>query len=110
MDDTSTNAHLDELLFEYVGLKAQVRALQHEMEAIYPDVLEAMKSLSDSREVGGAVVSVQLRNIYKYSDQVSRITDELKARKKQEVDTGIAEIESVKETVFVRFKKAESQT
>jgi hypothetical protein len=33
----------------------------------------------------------------------------LKKRKKEEVDTGVAELESVKEEVFVRFKIAESQ-
>jgi len=77
------------------------------MEAMYPDVLEAMKSLTDKQDVGGAVLSVQSRNIYKYSDRVDSMVDELKARKKQEVDTGVAEIESIKETVFVRFKKTE---
>jgi len=109
MDDASGRKSVDELLFEYVGLKARVRALQHEMEAMHPDVLKAMKLSDNKHEVGGAVVSVQSRNIYKYSVQVGRITDELKARKKQEVDAGIAEIESVKETVFVRFKNAASQ-
>ncbi len=106
--------NVEELLFEYVGLKAQVRALQHEMAAIYPDVLEALKSSDSKREVGGAIVSVQSRKTYKYSDQIDLIAEEikerkevLKERKKEEVETGVAEIESVKESVFVRFKKAE---
>lgn len=115
MDEVSSDKNIDELLFEYVGLKAQVRALQHEMAAIYPDVLAALRSANSKREVGGAIVSVQSRKTYRYSDQVNRIAEELKQRKetlnkrkKEEVDTGIAEIESVTESVFVRFKKAES--
>ena len=115
MDEASAEKNIDELLLEYVGLKAQVRALQHEMAAIYPDVLAALRSTDSKREVGGAIVSVHSRKTYKYSDQVNWISDEikerkeaLKQRKKEEVDTGIAEVESVTESVFVRFKKAES--
>ena len=115
MNEESTTRIDDELLFEYVGLKAQLRALQHQIAAIYPDVLEAIQSSPEKREVGGAVGSLQSRTTDKYSDQVNWIAEErrerkeaLKARKKEEVETGIAEIESVKETVFVRFKKAES--
>ena len=115
MDELSADNNVGELIFQYVGLKAQVRALQHEMAAIYPDVLEALRSTDSKREVGGAIVSVQSRKTYKYSDQVNWISDEikerkeaLKQRKKEVVDTGIAEIETVMESVFVRFKKAES--
>ena len=116
MDEVTADMSIDDLLFEYVGLKAQVRALQHEMAAIYPDVLEALRSTNSRREVGGAIVSIRSRKTYKYSDQVNWIADEikerkeaLKKRKKEEVDTGVAEIESVKEALFVRFKIAKSQ-
>ena len=111
MDSELKCKDVDELLFEYVGLKAQVRALQHEMAAIYPDVLEALKTSEKKHDVGGAIVSFRSRITYKYSAQVNWIAEEirerkeaLKERKKKEVDSGVAEIDSVKDIVFVKFK------
>ena len=112
--DTKTDVmSVEDLLLEYVGLKAQVRALQHQIKAIHPDVLEALKDSAKKHEVGGAIVSVRQRKIYKYSDQVNWITEEiyerkqaLKDRKQDEIDKGIAEVESIKESVYVHFTKA----
>jgi hypothetical protein len=112
MDSELEAKKIGDVVFEYVGLKAQVRALQHEMAVIYPDVLRELKSSDVKREVGGAIVSIRKRETYKYSDQVSWIEEEikerkeaLKIRKKKEVESGVAEIDSVKESVFVIFKK-----
>ena len=43
MNEAESGSNTEELLFQYVGLKAQVRALEHEMKALYPEVLRAMK-------------------------------------------------------------------
>ena len=110
MNDEPTNQSTDELLFQYVGLKAQVRALQHEMKDIYPQVLAAMKMSEEKRDIGGAVLSYQSRKNYRYSDQIQKISDELKTRKKNEIETGVAEVESITESVVVRFKKAEIES
>jgi len=110
MEGPNEQKDIDELLFDYVGLKAQVRALQHEMRSIYPTILEAMKDVSDKREVGGAIVSYQTRKKYRFSDKIQTLTEELKVRKKHEIETGIAEVESESGTVFVRFKKAEDKS
>lgn len=107
MNESNDQTDLDNLLFHYVGLKAQIRALQHEMQSIYPSILEAMEDSDEKREIGGAVVSYRKRKKYKFSDTILRLTDELKVRKKHEIDVGIAEVESETGAVYVRFKKAE---
>ena len=104
VDDSAPSSGTEELLFQYVGLKAQVRALQHEMKALYPDVIRVMKESEDKREVGGALVSYQTRNRYKFSQQIQTLSEELKVRKKHEIESGVAEVESVTESVVVKFK------
>ena len=107
MDNSSEKTNIDELLFHFVGLKAQVRALQHEMGSIYPTVVEVMKDLDEKREIGGAVVSCQTRKTYKSSENIRTLTEEIKMQKKHEIESGVAEVESVTDSVIVRFKKTE---
>ena len=109
MDEQSESKGLDELLFHYVGLKAQIRALQHEMRGIYPTILEQMQGSEEKREVGGAIVSYRTRKKYKFSETIRILREELKLLKRHEIDNGIAEVESETGMIFVRFKRNEEQ-
>ena len=62
MDDVPADNNVEELILQCVGLKAQVRALQHELAGIYPEFLDVLRSIYRRGEVGGAIVSVQSRN------------------------------------------------
>ncbi len=89
------------LLEEYASVQAEIDALELKKSQLRPFIMEKMISDGvDKIEFALGKFSVTPLKRWKYSDKVTEMTEELKARKAKEESTGEA---SYDETPSLRF-------
>ena len=89
------------LFTEYAELKMQIAELEAKCDALKPELL--MQIPEDAKiDAGVGVFSLSSRKTWRYSQETTDLEKEVKERKKEEEQTGVAE--SVDGEMFVVFK------
>lgn len=91
-------------LERYVELKQQIGKLEDELDLIKDKVLAEVEDAGGKVEGDAFTLKTQKRPRYKFSDEYEAKNKELKALKKDEIDSGTATIEGYSEFVTVKMK------
>lgn len=95
----------DDSLFEkYVALKDEISKLEEELALIKDKVFQAVDDAGGKFEHQKFVLKTQKRPKYKFSDEYEAKNKELKALKKDEIDSGVATIDGYSEFVTLKAK------
>lgn len=96
-------SEMDEQLFRrYSELKRQIAALDDELRTLQPRILVQLKPLQNARlNTAFGQFTVLRKANWTYSEAVSRLEEQVKARQKQEKADGTAKADY---TEYVQFK------
>lgn len=97
----------DLLIDRYVALKSQLQAIQKELKELKPRVVAAISEAGGVVEENLGTVKVAKRPKWKYSDDVARLQEELKEKKKREREAGVAEVSD--ETAYLLVQRGGGQ-
>lgn len=80
-------------LERFLELKAEIKRLEEELAALQPLILAALYDEPEQRTTfHGFELTIGTRRTWVYSEAVEKLEDELKALKKHEEQTGLAEV------------------
>lgn len=102
MSDTSHLPDYSPALAEYLSLRDQIASLSEQLEALKPEVVQAVMTLGGKVRLGRYELSVRNRVSYNYSDYVAAAEAHLSAMKQIEQEKGVAVIKRYTEFPFVR--------
>lgn len=88
----------------YVQLKQEISKLEDELDLIKEKVFQAVDDAGGKVEDDAFVLKTQKRPKYKFSDEYEAKNKELKALKKDEIESGAATIDGYSEFVTVKMK------
>ena len=91
-------------LQRYVELKQEISKLEDELDIIKEKVFATVDEAGGKFEDDGFVLKTQKRPRYKFSDEYEAKNKELKALKKDEIESGAAVIDGYSEFVTVKLK------
>lgn len=90
-----------EAFIEYAELKMEIAELEAKCDALKPELLEQIPS--DSKiDMEYGTFTLSSRKVWRYSDETTELEEEVKAKKKQEEQLGIAE--AIAGSSFIVFK------
>ncbi len=96
------------MLDRYLEIKAQISALEEELEALKAPLLYALMDEPEDRvQHRGFDVVITRRKSYTYSDDVQNLETHLKEVKAHERSTGIAEVTKQQAILVVRPARME---
>ena len=91
----------DALFCRYAELKKQMTALEREIESLQPQVYEELKQLPDPKlKTQYGSFSITRRATWTYSEEIQRIDEDLKAKRKGEQENGTAKAEYTESVTF----------
>lgn len=91
-------------LKRYVEIKQEIGKLEDELDLIKEKVFSAVDNAGGEIKDDAYVLKTQKRPKYKFSDEYEAKNKELKALKKDEIDSGVATIDGYSEFVTVKIK------
>lgn len=95
----------DQDMFQrYVTLKQEISKLEDELDLIKEKVFQGVDEAGGKFDGDSYVLKTQKRPKYKFSDEYEAKNKELKALKKDEIDSGAATIEGYSEYVTMKMK------
>jgi len=81
---------MKELLERYAALKLAIKEAEEEVKVLQPQIKELIQP-DEKYDVGTAVIELSKgKNSWKYSEETTIVDTELKAKKKEEEQMGIA--------------------
>ena len=81
---------MKELLTQYAEIKAAIKELEDQAEAIKPQIIEQLE-VGTKYDIGTAVIELARgRAAWKYSEDTKQMELSLKERQKEEQQTGVA--------------------
>lgn len=90
-----------ELFAKYAEIKTKIKKLEEEAKMMVPTIMEMVDSTEEGRiEADFGKFSLTTTKTYSYSSAVTKLEDELKIKKKEEIATGEA---TFTESRSVRF-------
>ena len=89
----------------YAWLKQQIATLEQELEAIKDEVFNVIDAGGGELAAETYTIKTSKRPKYKFSEAYEQKNSELKAMRKDEIDSGVATVDSYSEFVTIRFKK-----
>ena len=92
-----------ETLRRYAELKQQISKLEEELDLIKQKVFSSVDEMGGKFESDAFVLKTQKRPKYKFSDEYEAKSKELKALKKDEIDSGVATVEGYSEFVTIKI-------
>jgi P2-related tail formation protein len=94
------------VLDRYLEIKAQLAALEEELETLKSPLLFALMDEPGQKALHrGFEISVQRRKTFAYSDKVQELEDVLKEAKAHEREAGLAEVTKDQAILVVRAVK-----
>ncbi len=94
---------------KYVSLKKEIARLEDELDELKESIFSKVEESGGKVENEAFVLSSQKRPRYKFSDDYEKKNDELKALKKQEIESGAATISGYSEFVTVKFREPDAK-
>lgn len=88
----------------YVEIKQEIGKLEDELELLKEKVFAAVDEAGGEIDDAACVLKTQKRPRYKFSGEYETKNKELKALKKDEIDSGVATIDGYSEFVTVKMK------
>ena len=86
-------------LERYIELRKQIAGLEAELEALKPTLTDFVHEAGDKLQCGDFVFRTSVSRSWNYSDTVAELQTQLRDKKRDEVEQGIATLK--KETRFV---------
>lgn len=83
----------------YIDLRAQIAALEAEIETLKPKLVAHVHEVGDRLQFGSYVFRLRISRSWNYSNAVAGLQMQIRDTKRQEVEQGVATIK--KETHFV---------
>lgn len=100
----------ERLVDRYVELKDRLRTIQQELKELKPKVVAAIADAGGVGREKGGIVKVTKRPKWKYSDDVARLEEELREKKKQEREAGLAEVNNEIAYLLIQQRGGQSGT
>lgn len=94
----------EEGLQHYLSLKAEEKRLKQELDALKPSVCAFVREQGGKVSLDSCSISYQARAKYSFTEAVSELKAQLSARKKLEIEEGLAEQEGETRYVTVRWR------
>ncbi len=92
-------------LQRFIEIKRQMSELEKELDGLKDEVFKTVDSSDGEIADEGFSIKSYKKPKYKFSENYTAKSDELKKLKKSEIDDGIAIIDGYSEYCMVRFKK-----
>lgn len=91
-------------LKRYVEIKKEIDKLEEELDLLKDKVFAAVDEAGGEIKDDAFVMKTQKRPKYKFSDEYEAKNKELKALKKDEIESGVATIDSYSQFVTLKLK------
>ena len=94
----------DNALSRYVEIKKEIDKLEEELDLLKDKVFTAVDEAGGEIKDDAFVMKTQKRPKYKFSDEYDAKNKELKALKKDEIESGVATIDGYSQFVTLKLK------
>lgn len=100
----------EDLIDRYVEVKTRLQELRRELRDLKPRVIEAIQDAGGAHDERLGRVKVAKRPQWKYSDEVARLQEAIKDKKKEEREAGVAVVAEETSYLLVRPEAGQRET